>query len=239
MFPRLGLLLIACAGTASAADFGFNVLIRAGLAGNGDWEVGMGLSSSGVPSVSGQLNPYYLNGSPQRFEIGYTGSTGTAYTRIYADSTNATRILELTYAVPNGSSNPNGQWTLPAGSFYASAGGIAVPTSSTAANLELQTGTGALSLASLAAVNPGGSTGFVAQPNIVFYSQSNGDWMLSGLLSFTGLRAYVPNGAGRSQLQLGLTATANTSAVPEPASMAVTGVALLVMAGLVRRRRVR
>jgi hypothetical protein len=94
-------LAFACLSTAWGANFEFNVLIRAGLQGNGDWEAGMGLNSNGVPAASAHMTPYYLDGQPQRFEIGYTAATGQAFTRIYTNTLGNVLALNLLYSVPN------------------------------------------------------------------------------------------------------------------------------------------
>lgn len=213
------------AQAASGADFNFNVLIRAGLAGNGDWEVGMGLNSAGVPTVSGQLAPYYLNGQPQRFEIGYTQSSGQAYTRIYSDAAGSALLLNVIYTVPNAAPlAPGGGWTLPAASFYTRASANASATTSVSVtNMALSTGLSVLNPPSITSLNTGaGQSSNQASP--VLFQTQNGDWVLSGALTMTGLQAYVANGATRSQLQFGLTAQASDT--PEPAAI------LLMASGL-------
>jgi hypothetical protein len=222
-------LALILTGSAAAADFGFNVLIRAGLQGNGDWEVGMGLNSSGVPTVSGQLAPYYLDGQPQRFEIGYRQSTGQAFTRIYADATSSVLLLNLVYTVPNAAPlAPGGGWTLPANSFYTRASlNTAATTGVSASNMALSTGLAVLNPPSIAAVNDTFSGQSATQSSAYLFQTQNGDWMLSGELVMSGLRPYNPAGATRSQLQFGLTAQASDA--PEPATLAMTASALVLL----------
>lgn len=225
------------ASAAPAVDFSFNLLIRAGLSGPGDWEIGMGLNPSGVPSVSAQLSPYYANGSPQRFEIGYDASAQQAYTRVYTDTTTNTRVVNLLYNVPGAAPLSNGGlWTLPASSFYASASVRAVPTSITVDNMALTTAAGVLQPATLTGSNDGITAVRSTQPAaIVFQPQAGGSWMLSGNMTLVGLSAYAgPGGAQRSQLQFGLNAQA--SETPEPASFILVATAL-VLTVLWRRRR--
>jgi hypothetical protein len=215
------------AGTAHGADFNFNVLIRAGLAGPGDWEVGMGLNSAGVPTVSGHLSPYYLNDTPQRFEIGYRQSTGQAFTRIYADNTASVLLLNLVYHVPNAAPlSPTGGWTLPAGSFYTRASlNAQTETSVTASNMSLATGLSVLNPPSITARNNTVTAQNTPQGSPFLFQTASGDWMLTGELTMTGLREYVVNGATRSQLQFGLTAVAGET--PEPASLLLLASALV------------
>jgi len=238
MQAHLRFLLAICTLTApaAAADFNFNVLIRAGLQGNGDWEVGMGLNSAGVPTVQGQLSPYYQNGQPQRFEIGYIQSTGQAFTRIFADVTSSVLLLNLVYAVPNAAPlSPSGAWTLPASSFYTRASlNTSAASSITVSNMSLSTGTAVLNPASITAVNNTTTGQNTTQSSSQLFQSSTGDWLLTGELTLTGLRAYVPNGATRSQLQFGLSAQAGDT--PEPAAALLTVSALAALAYRQRRR---
>lgn len=218
-------LALTLPASAQAAAFSFNVLIRAGLAGAGDWEVGMGLNAAGTPTVSGHMSPYYLNGLPQRFEIGYTASTGTAYTRIYAGTTVASGLrLNLNYTVP-GAAAFDGVWELP--SFYTAS--RVAGSSATVQNMSL-VGLNTISPLSLTA----SGTQTTNQALIAFAPAANGDWQLSGELIFTGLRAYPPGTAARSQLQFALTAEANPT--PEPTTLLSTGLALAAL-GLAGSRR--
>lgn len=219
---RLILTIVLGATALPGADFTFNVLIRAGAVGNSDWEVGMG--SNGATTVTGQLSPFWNLLVPQRFEIGYNGATGQAFTRIYADSTTSNLRLNVNYAVPNAHQNPNGYWNFPAGSFFVDAPGFPLLASGAVTNLVLTSASGSQSLSDFS--GPG------AQPNIVFYSQSNGNWMLSGQLNLFALRALI-GGAVGSELQLGLTA----NAVPEPGSFVLAAMALGILAW--RRRELR
>jgi len=232
---RILLGILALAAAAPAADFSFNVLIRAGVSGAGDWEVGMGLNSSGVPAVSGQVG-YYNNATPQRFEIGYNAATQQAFTRIYSDAAGSSLRLNLTYNVPSGTAlSPTATWTLPASQFYVSASGRPLPTSVNVSSLAL----GVLNPLSLTASNPGGVTTSQLSTqgsNIVFQGAS---WMLSGQLTMSGLAAYAGSGgANRSQLQFGL--NAQVTETPEPGTFALllAGCAGLVWHGRRTRRAV-
>ena len=223
-YLRIALLCTWALSPAAAADFGFNVLIRAGLNTTGEWEVGMGLNSSGVPTgTPGQMSPYYADGAPQRFEIGYDAGTSQAYTRIYSGSALAVSVL---YTVPGAFAlSPSGTWTLPASSFYTSAAVRPAATSVSVSSMALTTAAGVLNPLTITASNNGTTGQLTTLPaSVVFQAQSGGSWMLSGQLTMSGLSAYTANGAQRSQLQFGLTATA--SETPEPASVVLLGSAL-------------
>ncbi len=232
------LTLLSLSGVATAASFGFNVLVRAGLNTTGDWEVGMGLNSSGVPTVQAQMSPYFLDGSPQRFEIGYTAGTGTAYTRIFSGAApSSTMTVNLSYSVPGATIlAPSDYWTLPASSFYTSASVRPVPTSVSVQGMVI-TGNQVLNPLSLTASSNGiTATNQNQSAPILFQAQANGDWQLSGNLTMTGLSAYTSSGAQRSQLQFGLTAQADPT--PEPGTFALMGGTLgLILVGLRVKRK--
>ena len=236
---RLSLLIAVFSSLLPAAGFSFNVLVRAGL-NAGDWEIGMGLNSSGVPAVSADVSPYWLNGSPQRFEIGYDSTNSRAYTRIYNDAAGTTRLVNLTYNVPGAFVlPPAGIWTLPAASFYASASVRPNATGITVGNMSMATAAGVLNPVTLTGTNNGTTATRSTQPSaIVFQPLSGGDWVLSGTLTFSGLSFYAGvNGASRSQLQFGFTAQATDTPTPEPGSLALAALSLGALAARWRTRR--
>lgn len=70
----LGVLLLLSAVSAPAANFSFYATLRAGVPGNGDWEIGVGSTPSASTAVSQMSQPVgpnmWLNSAPQAFQIG-------------------------------------------------------------------------------------------------------------------------------------------------------------------------
>lgn len=244
-FPR-AVLLLFLAGLAvpvPAADFAFSVIIRAGLANPGDYELGIG--PTGVPSAgtiqTAHMVPYYGNNTPQRFEIGYQEATSTAFVRVYhANGTYA----QATYVPPDAIPMPaNSSWALPGSALYVRASRRPVATGIRVNDLALGPGLDSLdplSTTSLEAVRPAfgdGVTQDMGSPVVFRAFQNGGDWLLSGTIAMQGLRAYVPGGAARSELHLSLTAEA--TAVPEPTYWPVFPVLATVIGGraIWRRRK--
>jgi len=230
MIKTLSLLIaLLLAPTAAwTADFTFNVLIRAGASGAGDWEVGMGTGASNS-AVTGQVN-YFNDLSPQRFEIGYNANTQQAYTRIYGSTAAGSPLrLNLTYSIPSTLSTL-ALWNLPASSFYVNAAPTPGLTAITADNMSL----GVLNPVSMTSLNLFGviGTGPVNQPaNLSFTGRS---WMLSGNLSLLGLSAYGGTANG-SELAFGL--SAHVTDTPEPGTLALLVPGLLALAWRHRRRQ--
>ena len=243
-YARILACLALCAffgGAAQAADFGFSVIIRAGSNSLADWEIGIGPRGGGIADTS-FIWPYYANNGSNHFQIGYTQATNTAYVRLQTNFLFFPLQWSATYnPVGGGPLNANGSWTLPASSFLvAAAPNASVNTGVSVRNLALSGGLNVLqglSSTSLSAAQTGaGATGTMASPVVFRASNSGGDWMLSGDISFAGLSAYFANGAQGSQLQFDLNASA--SDVPEGSSglMMGTGMALIAVAAFRKRK---
>lgn len=235
------------ASNASGAEFSFFTILRAGLPGDGDWEIGTGPNGSTIPnSTNYRYSPDisgWSNNVDQQFRIGYTQSTNTVYATVWGSTG-----IEYTsrYNPPGGPTvSPGGTWTINTGSMYVSAtprtngNGRSAPSSIRIENLELNSAVNVLqpmTATSLYASQPTGTSFRSNTTPIVFSAAANGgDWFLDGTIRFSGLAGSAGGvGAQRSSLQFGL--TASYADVPEPAAF------LLVSGGLVamtywRRRR--
>jgi hypothetical protein len=237
---------ISFAPALSAAEFSFFSILRAGLPGNGDWEIGTGPNGNTISNPSqyryGQGTPGWSNNVDQQFRIGYVQSTNMVYATVWG----STGIEYTSRYNPVGglTASPGGTWTIDTGSLYVSAtprtnaNGQSAPSSIRVENLELSSAVDILqpmNQTSLYASQPTGTSLRGNTTPIVFSAAANGgDWYLDGTIRFTGLASSAAGaGAQRSSLQFGLTAT--YSDTPEPAAV------LLVSGGLVwmayRRRR--
>lgn len=226
---------------ASAADFQFSTIIRAGLAGASDTELGIG-ATAGSPTSTGDVNPYFAPASAQLFEIGYLKATNTAYVRVYQNLSSSSAFSQVTHNPVGGGSQPaNAIWRLPATSFFVRATNGSGINFASVSNLALSGVSGAINV-----LSPLQSTsmlayqlGFASQSNVTqsqdvrFIADSGGNWRLTGQLQFIGLQS---NGgvASGGDIQFGVTAA--LSETPEPAS---TGLAFLGIAGMVAYARKR
>lgn len=233
-------LLLGGAGS-QAADFQFSSILRAGLPNAGDWELGIG-SSAGTPASTAHLNPYYLNDTPQTFQIGYQQSTNTAFLRFYNQPSGYTQV---NYAIPF-SVAPGTQvrWEIPTGSLYVRASRVNRPTSVTIDQLALTGGVTILqplSATSLTAFQSNSQMTSGTTAPVVFVTAGSGDWTLSGRIRFAGLSPYAPGGARRSQLHMGFTVqgTAETPDAPTVLTMASGLLALGLLRGRFHLRRTR
>lgn len=222
---------------SAGATFDFSATIRAGMQNNGDWELGIGPLGNNTAFNAEVNNPnYYPNGLPNRFEIGYTNATNTAFVRYYYS---ATAYQQVTYAPGGLGLGANATWTIPVGSLYVSASSRPAATGITIDQLSLQGGVQVLqplSSTTLYASQPGGSSSLMSMGNqVVFRTGTTGDWLLSGRIAFSGLLAYVGGGASRSQLQMISSFMGSSYAIPEPLTTASVGLGLTCLA-LVRFR---
>jgi hypothetical protein len=249
MRPLLLVLIatISLTSNSIAAEFSFYSILRAGLPGNGDWEIGTGPNGSTIPN-SAQYRystgtPGWSNNIDQQFRIGYTQATNTVYATVWG----STGIEYTSQYNPAGGLTvaPNGTWTINPGSLYVTATPRSVgnapsaPSSILVENLELSSAVNVLQPMNQTSFYASQPTGTGLRSNsspIVFSAAANGgDWFLDGTIRFSGLAANSNGpGAQRSSLHFGLTATYADS--PEPAAILLVSVGLLAMAYLRRRR---
>lgn len=212
-----------------AAEFGLSATIRAGLRNAGDWELGIGpLGNNTANRLNLNQANYFPDNLPNRFEIGYTNATNSAFVRYYYG---ATAYQQVDY-VPGGAGLGAGSvWTIPAGSLFLSA--ARRPNVLTAVWIDqLALGGGVQTLqpfstTTMLAWQYNSSMTTPTTSPVSFRTSASGDWLLSGRIGFLGLSAYNPGGAQRSQLQMIANISGVSAPVPEPA------VELMVGAGLV------
>lgn len=213
------------AAVAAGADFGFSVILRAGLSGTGEWELGIG-SDLSAPAATANVVPYWNNTGARDFQIGYTASSNTAFVRVGND-------IASYHPANGGALATGGTWTLPAASFYVSAASRLAATSVSVSGMQLTTGMAVLqglSATTLTASQPGFflTSGFqsMATP-VVMSAGGTSDWVLTGQITFNGLSPVTFGGANRSQLQFHLSADA--SDVPEPGTFVMLGAGLILI----------
>jgi len=239
----LGLVL---ATMLPAADFTFGTMLRAGIAGSGDWEMTTGTNpgDTSQPTVNafgaGFASNYYNNGGWHYFEAGFDGVRG--FTRLY-DGSGALGSSFLSTSFASALPPASGAtWTL--SSYLRATGnqsGSAKPyTEVGLRNLALGSGLTVLTPFAATAYNANQTGSAAAMTTnvdpVVFHStNAGGAWLVSGQVRFVGLAAFTTNGANRSQLQFGLTGSAVETATPEPATWLLCGAALLAI-GFSRRR---
>lgn len=219
---------------AWGADFDLSATIRAGMPGNGDWELGIGPGGNNTAfNAHLPAGRYYPNGLPNRFEIGYRNATNTAFLRYYS---NATLFTEVVYDAPGAGLGTGATWTIPAGSLFVSAARRNNALTRVVVD-QLAVGGGVqvlqpFSSTSLAAWQFGWSSIDSLAAPVVFRTTGTGDWLLSGRIAFTGLAAYTNPGAQRSQLQMIANVSGTSAAVPEPAPLALIAFGLAGMSAL-------
>lgn len=231
-------ILIAFTATASAANFDLATTIRAGRPGNAAWEIGIGpITNSGA--VRGHVNNpnYYPNALPNRFEIGYTSATNSAYLRYYYSATNYRQVV---YAPGGPGLGGYSLWTIPAGSLFVTATRRPVRTAVTISNLTLAGGVQVLqpfSSTTMTATQLRSNSTVSSTTPVVFRTNSSGNWLLSGTITFTGLLAYVQNGASGAQLRMGAGISGVSTPTPEPHVFGLTLAGFVLIAGLKLRSR--
>ncbi len=228
-----------------AADFTFGTMLRAGLT-NGDWELTTGTSpgDTSQPTAnafpSGFASNYYSNGGWHAFQIGFDGLRG--YIRLYDGPlvSPGAQFVSTSYAAPTLPAT-GATWTLNSYLRATANNSVVKPYSEIAVN-NLALGAGLTVIAPLSATAYNANQTAAAPPMQTTLSpvsfQSNnagGAWLVSGQVRFIGLSAFTPNGASRSQLQFGL--TASSTETPEPSTWLLSGSALAALIWHRRRRR--
>ncbi|MDX1981341.1 MAG: hypothetical protein SFV51_13815 [Bryobacteraceae bacterium] len=228
----------AFSADATAGQFQFGAMIRAGLSGASQWEIGAG-ASSGSLSATGNVAPYFTDGNSYLFEVGYLKSTNTAYTRVHANTNPASAFSQASYNPAGGASTgADAIWTLPASSFFVTAAPTFGFTAMRLSSLTLQGVSGAVNVIQpiqqttmTAAQILGFFSGTVTQSqDIVFQADASGSWRLRGVLQMWGLASNGGTASG-SQLAFGFGASAEDAHAPEPGSvgLALLGLSLMFM----------
>lgn len=232
----LGILVLLSTTEMSGQSYSFFSTLRAGLPGGGDWEIGVGTTSSASKvtsdfgyETSGQQ--YWRDGGqPQNFRIGWNAAVNSAYVTVW----NAVGVATTaTMSNPGAQLSANALWTLPGGSMFTSATGLNQPSSILVSGLTLSPGVALLSgalPAGLGASQAGTSVfNAVSAPIVINPAANGGNWYLDGTVRFTGLTTQGGN-ASRSSLQFMMLATG--SDVPEASSILLIGGGLITLAFL-------
>ncbi len=218
---------------AQGAQFQFGALVQAGVAGTGDWEIGIGTTAT-APSSTASLGTHWADGVSRMVEMEYLKPTNTVNVRVYSRSTGdgALRrplpILQVEAAV-----GANAIWTLPASSFFVQAWCDQSAISITVSNITLTGISGALNVIqpiqqTTLAASHGlfGGTDITAQSgDVVFSPPAVAVGGMAASVTMTGF-IVLPSG---NQTALGINASA-VDAVPEPSTFA------LLLVGGVRSR---
>jgi hypothetical protein len=236
---RIASLAAALSIAAGAADFDLAATIQAGRIDNTGFELGIGPSANSA-AIQGQVNgaDYFQNGASRKFEIGYDNATNSAYLRFYHSAINPNAFYQVVHSPGGAGLGGNSLWTIPAGSLFVSATFRPVATSITISGLQFGSG--------ITVIQPFSATSMTASQNrssstlnstapVLFLPSANGDWLLSGNISFSGLRTPGYPGAIGNQLAMGM--GFNGSSVPEPGVAGLTMAGLAVIAYLEARRR--
>ncbi|MEO5923963.1 MAG: PEP-CTERM sorting domain-containing protein [Bryobacteraceae bacterium] len=229
-------LLIVASAAAKAAQFQFGVLVQAGIAGAGDWEIGVGTTSA-APVNTASLANQWVNGADRAVQMEYLKGTNTVNVRVYNGATTTGAFTQASYNPTGGGLvGANAIWTLPTASFFATAtSGTLFGTSITVSNLTLSGVSGAINIIQpIQQTTLDASRGFLGatdtvsqSQNIVFTADSSGSWRLTGTINMTGLPPTLLGATG-NQLALSVGASA-VDAVPEPGTFGF----MLLGAGLI------
>ncbi len=235
---------LGIAAALPAAEFSFGTMLRAGRAA-GDWEMTTGSSpgDTSQPTADafpgGYASSYYTDGGWHAFQIGYDGLRG--YIRLYDGPvvSPGAQFITTSYAAP-AVPVTGATWTINS-YLRATANNSPVKPYSEVAVNNLALGVGLTVITPLIATaynanQTGAASAMQTDMSPVSFQSSNagGAWLITGQVRFVGLSAYTPNGASRSQLQFGL--TASSTETPEPATWLMCGSVLALAAGGRRRR---
>jgi hypothetical protein len=239
LFANSALLAVLTVLPLAAADFSFTSILRAGARGSADpgWEIGTGSTAASITSgaqFSDGNIPGWSDSIDRQFSIGYTQATNTAYTI----------VKDLNGAETRVNFNPIGGVPLSSGATWSIRANLSAdpsvrPDTSVQVSF-VRFGNGLtvlqpLTTTPLIASQPTGASQAGTSAPIVFSAVGNsGNWYLDGVIRFSGLAPYAPNGASNSELQFALSAIASDT--PEPAALILLSSGLLAMA-LYKRRR--
>jgi len=239
--------LIVCLGIGElrAQSFPFYSVMRAGRQNSGDWNVGAGNPSNGQLSTGffayDSTPPLHWNDSgSQQFVMGWDGVNNRGYTTVFGQNGSTTVTIQNTGPALTAST----VWTLPANGFFASAspnGGGNSPSSILLQGLTLNDATelsGSLPTSIGAAQSGTATLTSLSAPILLQSTVAGGSWYISGTVQFTGLLSQGGQARG-SQLQFFMNAVGTESNTPEPASMALFGSGLVLMAIAHRSHRIR
>ena len=235
---RIAGLALTMGAAAQGAQFQFGALVQAGVAGTGDWEIGIGTTAT-APSSTASLGTHWADGVSRMVEMEYLKPTNTVNVRVYNGNTATGAFTQASYNPAGGAAvGANAIWTLPASSFFVQALGTIQPISITVSNITLTGISGALNVIqpiqqTTLAASHGlfGGTDITAQSgDVVFQSTGSGSWRMAASVTMTGFLV-LPSG---NQTALGINASA-VDAVPEPSTFAL----LLVGGALVAGGRLR
>ena len=225
------------AGVAQGAQFQFGALVQAGIAGAGDWEIGVG-NSTASPTTTASLASQWVANTPRLMQLEYLKTTNTVNVRVYDGNAAAGAFTQASFSPAGGAAvGANAMWTLPASSFFVQAvNSTILPSSIALSNITLSGVTGAINIIqpvqqiSLTATRGffGGTVTSAQTGDIVFQGDSNGNWRLAASVTLGGFVGILPNG---NALEMSLDASA-IDVVPEPGTwgMLLIGGILMVAA---------
>jgi hypothetical protein len=242
------LLLTAFAIPGFGANFSFGVLVQAEFTGGlpstgGSDSVGAGDNASANGASNSST---WQSGQSHALQIEYLKATNTISVKLYQGANATGAFTETDYHPTGGGSQAaNAIWTLPASAFFVTAqGGPLQVASASISNLALSGVSGGINIlqplqqTTLTASNIFGSpTSTVTQgQDIIFQGDSNGDWMLTGSLTFSGVAL---GATPANDLAFGFSGTAAGSSVPETSSLPLVGTGLAALIFFGRRKTLR
>src|SRR4051812_14998752 len=106
---------------AQGAQFQFGALVQAGIAGAGDWELGVGTTAAAAVNTASLTNQW-VAGADRMLQLEYLKPTNTVNVRLYDGATATGAFTQVSYSPAGGALvGANAIWTLPAASFFATA----------------------------------------------------------------------------------------------------------------------